>query len=36
MDGLKPQTTYYYSVDSTEANGEGGGVKSAVKRFTTP
>ncbi len=36
MDGLKPQTTYYYTVDSTEANGKGDGVKSAVKHFTTP
>jgi phosphodiesterase/alkaline phosphatase D-like protein len=36
MDGLKPRTTYYYMVDSTEANGKGDGVKSAVKHFTTP
>ena len=36
MDGLKPRTTYYYMVDSTEANGKGDGEKSAVKRFTTP
>ena len=36
MDGLKPWTTYYYTVDSTEANGKGDGVKSAVKHFTTP
>jgi len=36
MDGLKPQTTYYYTVDSTEANGKGDEVKSAVKHFTTP
>jgi phosphodiesterase/alkaline phosphatase D-like protein len=36
MDGLKPRTTYYYTVDSTEANGKGDGVKSAVKLFTTP
>jgi phosphodiesterase/alkaline phosphatase D-like protein len=36
MDGLKPQTTYYYTVDSTEANGTGDGMKSAVKHFTTP
>ena len=35
MDGLKPRTTYYYTVDSTEANGKGDGVKSAVKHFTT-
>jgi hypothetical protein len=25
MDGLKPRTTYYYAVDSTEANGKGDG-----------
>jgi len=36
MDGLKPRTTYYYTVDSTEANGKGDGVKSAVKHFATP
>lgn len=36
MEGLKPRTTYYYTVDSTEANGKGDGVKNAVKHFTTP
>jgi phosphodiesterase/alkaline phosphatase D-like protein len=36
MDGLKPRTTYYYTVDSTEANGKVDGAKSAVKHFTTP
>jgi len=36
IDGLKPRTTYYYTVDSTGANGKGDGVKSAVKHFTTP
>jgi phosphodiesterase/alkaline phosphatase D-like protein len=35
MDGLKPRTTYYYTVDSMEANGKDDGVKSTVKRFTT-
>src|SRR5438105_14073641 len=35
MDGLKPRTTYYYTVDSMEANGKGDGVKSTVKHFTT-
>ena len=30
LDDLKPRTTYYYTVDSTEANGKGDGVKSAV------
>jgi len=36
MDGLKPRTTYYYTVDSMEANGKGDRVKSPVKHFTTP
>jgi hypothetical protein len=36
MDGLKPRTTYYYTVDSMEANGKGNRVKSTVKHFTTP
>ena len=35
MDGLKPRTTYYYTVDSMEANGQDDGVKSTVKHFTT-
>jgi len=36
MDGLKPRTTYYYTVDSMEANGKGDRAKSTVKHFTTP
>ncbi len=36
MDGLKPRTTYYYTVDSIEANGNSDGVKSTVRHFTTP
>jgi hypothetical protein len=36
MDDLKPRTTYFYTVDSMEATGEGDGVKSTVKQFTTP
>lgn len=36
MVGLKPRTTYYYTVDSIEANGKSDGVKSTVKHFTTP
>ena len=36
MDGLKPATTYYYKVESTEANGESDGVKSTIQHFTTP
>jgi phosphodiesterase/alkaline phosphatase D-like protein len=35
MDDLKPRTTYYYTVDSIEANGNGDGVKSTVSHFTT-
>lgn len=35
MEGLKPGTTYYYTVDSMEANGTRDGVKSTVKKFTT-
>jgi hypothetical protein len=36
VGGLKPRTTYYYSVDSLQGNGKSDGVKSAVKHFTTP
>ena len=36
IQGLKPATTYYYTVDSMEANGKGDGVKSPVRKFTTP
>jgi cytochrome c peroxidase len=33
--GLKPQTTYYYMVDSMQATRNDDGVKSSVKHFTT-
>jgi phosphodiesterase/alkaline phosphatase D-like protein len=33
VPGLKPQTTYYYKVDSTERNGKSDGA-SPVKKFT--
>jgi Purple acid Phosphatase, N-terminal domain len=36
MPSLKPRTTYYYKVTSTESNGESDGVESAVNQFTTP
>jgi len=36
IEGLKPQTTYYYSVTSEESNGKSDGVKSAVNKFITP
>jgi Purple acid Phosphatase, N-terminal domain len=32
---LRPGATYYYRVDSMEANGNGDGVKSPVNQFTT-
>jgi hypothetical protein len=32
---LKPRTTYYYKVDSMEANGATDEIRSPVKRFTT-
>jgi hypothetical protein len=35
LDGLRPRTTYYYRVDSTEADGTGDGLKSPVRHFTT-
>ena len=35
VDGLKPQTTYYYTVDSMGGDGRLDGVKSTVKHFTT-
>ena len=35
IDDLKPATTYYYKVDSMEANGTSDGIKSPVGHFTT-
>jgi hypothetical protein len=35
MEDLKPRTTYYYTVDSMEANGNGDELKSPVRHFTT-
>lgn len=35
MDGLKPETTYYYKVTSMGAGGKSDGVESAVGHFTT-
>jgi phosphodiesterase/alkaline phosphatase D-like protein len=35
VDGLKPNTTYYYSVDSTQGNGKSDGVNSGVNHFTS-
>jgi phosphodiesterase/alkaline phosphatase D-like protein len=36
IDGLQPQTTYYYTVTSMEANGTSDGVTSSINQFTTP
>jgi phosphodiesterase/alkaline phosphatase D-like protein len=36
VGGLKPQTTYYYTVDSMQGNGKSDGVKSTVAHFTNP
>ena len=35
VDGLKPGTTYYYTVDSTGPDGASDGVKGTVNQFTT-
>jgi hypothetical protein len=35
IQGLKPATTYYYTVESMEGGGKADGVKSAMKSFTT-
>jgi phosphodiesterase/alkaline phosphatase D-like protein len=36
IEGLKPRTTYYYTVMSEESNGNSDAAKSTVKAFTTP
>jgi phosphodiesterase/alkaline phosphatase D-like protein len=36
IQGLKPDTTYYYKVTSTGSGGESDGVESPVDHFTTP
>ena len=36
IQGLKPQTTYYYKVTSMGADGHSDGVESPVNHFTTP
>jgi phosphodiesterase/alkaline phosphatase D-like protein len=36
MEDLEPGTTYYYKVDSMEANGKSDGVTSTIKNFTMP
>jgi Purple acid Phosphatase, N-terminal domain len=36
LDNLKSRTTYYYRVDSMQANGEHDGVTSPIRHFSTP
>src|ERR1700761_5793855 len=36
VEDLKPGTTYYYTVDSTQATGESDGVKSPLHHFAMP
>jgi phosphodiesterase/alkaline phosphatase D-like protein len=36
LDNLEPRTTYYYTVDSMDANGTSDRVSSPVNNFTTP
>jgi len=36
MDSLRPQTTYYYNVDSMQGDGTSDGLKSPIAHFTTP
>src|SRR6267378_2545573 len=36
IDGLKPQTTYYYKVTSMESDGKSDEVESSINQFTTP
>jgi phosphodiesterase/alkaline phosphatase D-like protein len=36
LDDLEPRRTYYYRVACEESNGRSDGVKSPVRKFTTP
>ena len=36
VEGLKPKTTYYYTVSSTQGTGKSDGVTSPVRHFSTP
>jgi hypothetical protein len=36
VDGLQSKTTYYYTVDSTQATGKSDGVKSPIRHFSMP
>lgn len=36
LEGLKPKTTYYYTVDSADARGASDGVTGPINTFYTP
>jgi hypothetical protein len=36
LQGLRSGTTYYYWVESAQANGNSDGMRSRVSQFTTP
>jgi cytochrome c peroxidase len=36
LEGLKPETIYYFTVDSMQANGHDDGVRNNLKSFTSP
>jgi phosphodiesterase/alkaline phosphatase D-like protein len=36
VEGLQPETTYYYKVTSEGGDGESDGLESPVAKFTTP
>jgi phosphodiesterase/alkaline phosphatase D-like protein len=36
VDGLRPQTMYYYTVDSMQATGKSDGLNSSVHQFANP
>jgi phosphodiesterase/alkaline phosphatase D-like protein len=36
VEGLKPKSTYYYIVESTQGTGKSDGVKSPIRHFSTP
>jgi UDP-N-acetylmuramyl tripeptide synthase len=36
LDNLKSKTTYYFRIDSTQANGERDGATSTIRHFKTP
>ena len=36
LQGLRPQTTYYYKVTSEDSAGRSDGVEGPISRFTAP